>query len=441
MKSLLDMVIYKPPENLNNLEGNALKDFVQEDIVNKLALNTSLVAECATGFGKTKIAIRAIERIRKKTDAAICIVVPTEDLLKQWWPKVYHFGNVHIYIINTYTNLNNLSVIREGIALIVDECDTALNKEAENFSKVLDISSFPFRLLLSASLEAKHKNFLSEKGINTYYQVNLYWCYRHDLLPFYRNVNIPIGLTSDEKLLIHQTTTRINATKLKFQREEITLHSPFDVSDSDLNYIVNKTGWNVKEVRKQLFFWSGAIATRKKTFQNALGKLQALSDLYKLIGKEKTLVFCSTADYAKKIETLKPEWSQSYIENSSKGRKTMSEKDKTNIMNLFLSNEKPYLISIKKLIAGFDVPDCRFAVRTSFTSKSRDGIQSAGRVLRFDENNPNKKALIVNFYVDDFRMGGNIIESQEKKWLLNSQKDMFGIEWLDSVDDLISFFQ
>lgn len=420
--------------NDNDLIGikdvNQIKDVVQHDVVNILAKYSHVVAECATGFGKTEIGIKAIRRIRAKTNAPITIVVPTLFLQKNWIKRTSQFSNVHVYVINTYTNLENLGLIREGMLLILDEAQTALNEESENFSKTLSISSFPFKLILSASLEDNHKSFLNNCGITNYYVVSLYWCYKNNLIPEYRNVNIPVELTYDEKMLVYNATTRIDSIHRKLLNNNIELSSPYDVSIQKIQSIVDKTGWNVKEINKLLWMWSSSINKRKSIYQNAQNKLEMTKLLCDKIGHQKVLLFCSTEPFGRKlIESLGVEKTQLYTGTFAK-----STSDK--MINDFISNQKPYLISIKKLIAGADFPDCRFAIRTSFSSKSVDAVQSMGRILRFDINNPNKKSLMVNWYCNDFKISKQSIQSKEKEWLIKNQKDLSNVEWLDCLDDL-----
>ena len=420
--------------NDNDLIGikdvNQIKDVVQHDVVNILAKYSHVVAECATGFGKTEIGIKAIRRIRAKTNAPITIVVPTLFLQKNWIKRTSQFSNVHVYVINTYTNLENLGLIREGMLLILDEAQTALNEESENFSKTLSISSFPFKLILSASLEDNHKSFLNNCGITNYYVVSLYWCYKNNLIPEYRNVNIPVELTLDEKMLVYNSTKRIDNIYRKLLNANVKISSPYDVNDDNIREIVDKTGWRIQDVKKILWQWSSSINTRKKVYQNAQNKIVMSKLLCDKIGNQKVLLFCSTESFGRKLmDSLGVDKSQLYT-----GAFAKSVSDK--MIDNFVNNQNPYLISIKKLIAGADFPDCRFAIRTSFSSKSVDAVQSIGRILRFDINNPDKKSLMVNWYVDDFKFSKQSVHSKEKEWLVKNQKDLSNVEWLESLDDL-----
>ena len=42
------------------------------------------------------------------------------------------------------------------------------------------------------------------------------------------------------------------------------------------------------------------------------------------------------------------------------------------------------------------------------------------RIIRFDENNPDKQPIMMNLFVDDFKIGPTLIESHEKKRLYKS---------------------
>lgn len=61
------------------------------------------------------------------------------------------------------------------------------------------------------------------------------------------------------------------------------------------------------------------------------------------------------------------------------------------------------------------------------------------RIIRFDENNPNKQPIMANFFIDDFKLGGQIIESQEKVWLQNSLKSQ--ISEVITLEQLIEYLK
>jgi len=105
----------------------------------------------------------------------------------------------------------------------------------------------------------------------------------------------------------------------------------------------------------------------------------------------------------------------------------------------FRSNKTPFLYGCNILNEGFTVNDASIAINIGIKSKALQDLQRTGRVLGLDPNNPDKLATKINLFIDDFTHEGKLIESQEKRWLRNAQKDQIFISTLTSVDELVDY--
>lgn len=415
-------MILLPPQS--NLKGNELKDFIQKDIVNYLAKLDNLILEAGTGFGKTNTALQAINRIRKNNDEPIVILVPTDVLKQQWLSKINH-DNVFVYVIKSYTNVEKEDIIRNGYLLIVDEAHRILNQNSQYFSLAIDLSDFKFNLFLSATLENNHKKFLHSRGFNNYYEISLNYLYNNGLVPDFININLAVQFTEDEKLQVVNVQEKIDKW-LPFMKmigvnnvfEEINLENQCFLYGEDYNKI------------KRMYWGLRACYTKRNgIYKNAINKFDAVKTILEHLIDEKVLVFCSNIDTVNDIVKLTPQGIGYHSKITSKNRKE--------IINVFNNDYKKHLISVGSLIEGFDsIKPIRFGVRFSYDSTSLKGIQSLGRIIRFDETNPDSKAYMFNLYVDDFVYNKNHVESIEKRWLLNNQKDLINIINIENMEEI-----
>lgn len=422
------MITYKPPES--NLTGLDLRNYVQNDFVNKPENNK--IAEFYTGFGKTITGIKEIKKLATiKPNLRVHIVVPKDHLFKSWRKELvklytnYPFVSTELYIINSYT-MNNKAPHCD--LLIIDEVHRALNDDSEYFSTAIEQSSFDYSLFLTATLKEEYEKFLvkelAKKGKTVVkYQVSLYWGFKNGLVPPTKIYNIPLELTLREKSAYIQAQDTHKKYSSYFAPAKV--YSPYDYIGKQHE---SKRKWLAKELDLQegavfgmLLKWNKALNERKQIIQNAQSKYEAVRKVLNVID-EKVLVFCKTIDFADNLVKDEPRsiayHSKLPIRKDKNGK---SEKDR--VLDAFYSNQKPFLISIDSLKEGFDIKSCQIALRVAFTSNDLDLVQQLGRIIRFDEENPNKAPIMANFVIASFTLGGQLIESQEEVWLKNSLKN------------------
>lgn len=422
------MITYKPPES--NLTGLDLRNYVQDDFIEKPENNK--IAEFYTGFGKTITGIKEIKKLATiKPNLRVHIVVPKDHLFKSWRKELvklytnYPFVSTELYIINSYT-MNNKAPHCD--LLIIDEVHRALNDDSEYFSTAIEQSSFDYSLFLTATLKEEYEKFLvkelAKKGKTVVkYQVSLYWGFKNGLVPPTKIYNIPLELTLREKSAYIQAQDTHKKYSSYFAPAKV--YSPYDYIGKQHE---SKRKWLAKELDLQegavfgmLLKWNKALNERKQIIQNAQSKYEAVRKVLNVID-EKVLVFCKTIDFADNLVKDEPRsiayHSKLPIRKDKNGK---SEKDR--VLDAFYSNQKPFLISIDSLKEGFDIKSCQIALRVAFTSNDLDLVQQLGRIIRFDEENPNKAPIMANFVIASFTLGGQLIESQEEVWLKNSLKN------------------
>ena len=422
------MITYKPPES--NLTGLDLRNYVQDDFINKPENNK--IAEFYTGFGKTITGIKEIKKlVTIKPNLRVHIVLPKEHLLKSWLNQLsviyqdYPFLQIEYYIINSYT-MNNKAPHCD--LLIIDEVHRALNDDSEYFSTAIEQSSFDYSLFLTATLKEEYEKFLvkelAKKGKTVVkYQVSLYWGFKNGLVPPTKIYNIPLELTLREKGAYVQAQDVHRKYSSYFA--PVKVYSPYDYIGKQHE---SKRKWLAKELDQQegvifgmLLKWNKALNERKQIIQNAQSKYTSILKVLEVMN-ELSLIFCKTVDFADALVKDNPRCiayhSKLPIRKDKEGKTA-----KDRVFESFYAHKTPFLVSIDSLKEGLDIVSCQRAFRTAFTSNDLDTVQILGRIIRFDENNPNKQPIMANFFIDDFKLAGQLIESQEKVWLQNSLKN------------------
>lgn len=438
-----ERIIHKPPADLKGLTGNDLKTYVQKDaVVLGNRTRDHIVYEVTTGFGKTYMAILHIKEwvaFSKHTGVpfSINIVVPKENLLKQWEKVLDYHGlleYVNVYIINTYTmNISKIKNPRPNI-LIVDEAHRCLNEDSIYFSNLLTICPLSKFILLSASLSEKNKKFLDKLGINTYYDISRQWAFRHDLVPYHTPMNVPIDLTNQEMSDYLTANDEIDKRSRWFTGYGI--YHPFKVSDSKILGVAKDSELETGQIKGMLSKWMKAINKRSSILYNAENKKYIALEMLKYIDA-KCMVFCKSIDFAEDLTKADP----LAVVYHSKLKSSKKNNEKQQALDEFINDVKPHCVSVDGMKEGIDIVDCTIVLRLAYHSDEKDTIQITGRVSRFDENNLDKESFLVNFYVRNFQARGNEVKSKELEWLKKNQASQHNVIWFDSATDAIDYIK
>ena len=412
--------------DLKGLKGNELKTLIQNDVVDHSEVLSNLVGEITTGFGKTNIAIL---KIRKNKGKVINIIVPKLNLKAQWEERLMSNGllnYVNVYVINSYVTGSEKVLNYQPDILIIDEGHRALNEESIYFSQLLLIHPESQVLILSASLDEKHKKYLDSLGINNYYVITRNWAYLQGLVPFHTPINVPIDLTPEEMSNYLGAADIINHCAKWFANAHV-----FNAyGNINPEIVARQLNVKVGAVHGLLKKWRYGITQRKQILYNAENKKVIAKEILQLIN-EKCLVFCKSINFAEQL-----------VENDPLGvvyHSKLKVGAKKEALNQFFSDTKPHLVSVDTIKEGFDVVDCRVVLRTAYETNIRDTIQVTGRISRFDENNLDKQSFLINFYVRSFEARGKTVESKELEWLNKNQALEYNVVWFDTADDAINY--
>lgn len=142
------------------------------------------------------------------------------------------------------------------------------------------------------------------------------------------------------------------------------------------------------------------------TVDNAyhLDKKAIYGDILKYLDiNKKTIIYSPTVDYSKKLEAQINEFFKSSVAKEFNGTTTQFIRDK--IIDDFKNNRIKILINVDLIGEGFNVPSCDCVFLLRATQSLTLYIQQAGRALRSDPQNPNKRASIFDFVGNIYRFG------------------------------------
>lgn len=165
----------------------------------------------------------------------------------------------------------------------------------------------------------------------------------------------------------------------------------YDYFSPDLNFDFSE--WKLK---------SGDFDTTDNALH--LDKKAIYGDILKYIDlRKKTIIYSPTVEYSKKLELQINEFFKSSVAREFNGTTTQPERDK--IIDDFKNDRIKILINVDLIGEGFNVPSCDCVFLLRATQSLTLYIQQAGRALRSDPQNPNKRASIFDFVGNIYRFG------------------------------------
>jgi superfamily II DNA or RNA helicase len=320
-----------------------------------------------TGAGKTHVATMAIEMCKRQT----LIVVPTLDLMNQWYDLLLSTFNAEIgligggfYEIGAITVTTYASAFRHQERLgnqfgliIFDECH---HLPSEGYKYAAEFAIAPFRLGLSATPERGDvEDALLEEIVGEFvYRLEAQQL-AGEYLADYIVERIEVDLSEEER----QAYQRERQIYIDFKRRK--------------NLPYGQEGWRMflihsaksEEGRRAM----KAYRNHKKIALGTDSKLRVLQDLLIRHKHDKTLIFTAENQMVYQI-------SNDYLipaithETNVKERKFW--------LDAFNKGDVLALATSKVLNEGVNIPDASVAIILSGSGSSREHIQRLGRILR-----------------------------------------------------------
>lgn len=347
----------------------------EESVKNWLKVKGKGTIVAATGVGKTRIAIKCIQRVRTKYPTlSVLIVVPTQLLKEQWIEELDKWG----------LGLNTEVQVMMGASKKTYKCDMLVIDEAhrvnsETISNILTSVKYKLILGLTATferLDGKHEilakyapvcdtitlevaklngwvsNFTEYQVMITAKDLNLYNQYNKDFVANFEFFNFDFSFVMS---LLGKFGFK-NKIKL---RDDICKANPKA---------------NPTEVLKQINYhataFMRALQNRKSFIYNHPQKLEIAREIIKYRSDKKIITFSANTKMA---ESVGIGYVYTGKEGKKKNRITLEEFSKldTGVINSCqLANE------------GFDCPGLSVGIVMGLDSSATKGTQRTGRVVR-----------------------------------------------------------
>lgn len=331
----------------------------------------------ATGFGKTRVALKIIKWLQSlHPEITIIVVVPTTGLQEQWVEELDKFGcsreHVEVYVINSViknTHTCNL--------LILDECHRYASAD---FKKVFDMVTYNMILCLTATFERLDgKEKLIAKYAPVVDKVSIQECLANKWVSNYKEYVVVI---EPDDLDEYDKLTAEFMTHFEF----------FDYDFGTAMSMVGKNGWKnrynyakeicrnqaqLKDTFKTVTIHAmglmRAMQARKKYISSHPEKLRVAEEIIAHRPNSKIITFCATVAMAEQIQ-------EGYVytgKDSKKGNRVT--------LNEFSKMKSGVLNTVKKANEGINLPDLDVGIMLGVDSSKIKHAQTRGRVVRYQE--------------------------------------------------------
>jgi superfamily II DNA or RNA helicase len=332
--------------------------------------------------GKTIVALKAIEELAVKT----LILVPTIDLLNQWFDNVVKLLSISINKVGLYgggkRELNDITIMTYDSAyinlekhptffglVIADECHHAVSP---SYRKALENITAPYRMGLTATpyrSDGLHRYYSSVLG-SIVYSLESEALQSRGYLARHREEKIYVALPEDEL----KEYRRLMKIYLDFCRSRFP-----DVKDPKERFR------RVLELASRDQNAREALRVKHKARKIALSndaKIKIVEDLLTRYRDEKILIFSRFTDIVREISRrfLIPRILHDTPEDERK-----------EYLKMFREGRIRVLATAMALDEGVDVPDASIAIIISGTGSHREYVQRLGRILRPKE----KEAILI----------------------------------------------
>ncbi len=390
-----------------------MRDLIQQQAYNAWAANPRSVLELATGVGKTRIAIMAVEAVVNKfPEAKILIITPTEVIRDKVFPEDFaKFGksdllkNCTIECIQTVYRWEN----QDFTLVVADELHRYLPKEGDyEYFKFFEKNRYRYFLGLSATIEHSLKHYQLRLG-PTVYSYSISQAAKDGVVSAFKIVNLAVELTKDEE-------DELKSVQRNYNYYEHLLGGMFSAFDNAKAYLAN--GTPEQKIWANIFYRS--IKRRKSIVDKAINK--------KLIARKIMDAFPNSVGILFSADIEQCEDVVSGRENSIVYHSKLGKKAKASAISKLETGQVKYISTVKALNEGLSINNLEIGIELSGNSKAKDTIQRIGRICRYVED---KQPVFIRLYIKN---------TQDEKWMRNSQRDLDQsmIYWANSIEELLT---
>lgn len=353
---------------------------------------------CATGFGKTRVALLAMDKVLKLNPNCVVVIVVPAKVLQDQWLRILENGSIKGNISVVISN----SAIKKPFYcnfLIIDEVHRI---NAITSRKVFTLCSPSFILGLTATYERlDHK----EKEVVDFYcpvcdTVTIEECLENNWLSEYKEYKVLLEVDLSE----YKEMNKLFMQTFAFFDYDFNLAMSLVTNYFKQAQFAKSRNVTLQEVKANVYSFLRSVKYRKMFIANHPYKLEIAKKIIEARKDKKIITFNSSI---KQCESYKMGYVVHSGNTKKKNRMTLEE---------FAKCDTAVIHSAAQLKEGLDVPGLQVAIVTGFNSSQIEKKQMNGRVIRYE---PGKQAEIFTLVLK-----GTV----EEKWFQKSTEDMNYIE-------------
>jgi superfamily II DNA or RNA helicase len=383
-------------------------------------------AECATGFGKTIMAILAIRRLREEQPITAMVVVPTLYLRDQWLERLKDFGidDIEVWVINSAVKEHHFVDL-----LILDEIH---QYTAEVFGQIFDRVGYAQVLGLTATLrEDDPRTQIIYARAPIIATVTMKEALTHGWIAPFQVFNLAVTLTDAEMEQYTKLSKDFNRHFASFGHN-FPLAMACVNDPNTLKAHAKKLQWDEKRVQAAAFSFLRNMRERKEMMYGLTSKHLLALQVIESFPDRMIITFSQTIESAEwlaaKVGSEAEVYHSQMKAKKVNGKQLTATAVKQAAVDRFTSdhhwNKCRVLCTAKAMDQGADIPDIDMAIIVSASATPLQAIQRYGRSLRAVEG---KRTVIVELYAKD---------TQDERWLRARQKKVPKevIRWVTDVE-------
>jgi superfamily II DNA or RNA helicase len=355
------------------------RDERQDESVRKWLQNKGKgTVVAATGVGKTRIAIKCIQKLRQKyPNIAVLVLVPTELLKNQWTEELDAWG----------LGFNTEVKVMMGASKKEYHCDMLIIDEAHRINSELIANTFQvvkYKLILGLTatferLDGRHEILAKYAPvcdtISVEEAVLNNWVSKYkDYVVLIDVDDIDVYKQYNKEFVEHFEFFQFDFNKAMSMIGPKGLHNRLVYRDELCGNDESKKKEVLKNITYHATGFIRAIQNRKKFVQNHPEKLRLTEEIIKYRPDSKIITFSANTKMA---ESIKEGYVYTGKEGKKKNRMTLEE---------FSALPSGVLNTVKLAEEGMNLPDLSVGIMLGVNSSKTKAIQTLGRVIRLSKD-------------------------------------------------------
>lgn len=347
-----------------------------------------------TGYGKTKVAINTIEKLKEINDHIFAlIIVPTEVLQEQWTNQLIERN----LIDNCQVEIINSAIKKEWECdfLIIDEVHIAAS---ETFQRIFKCVNYKLIMCLTATLERLDgKEYIIKRFAPVCDTITIKDAEENKWVSPHKEYLVLLDVDLDDYI---NWTKEFNSCFAQFGFDfKLAMDCATQVTTAQA--YAKTLGVNYKTVMGVAKKWNTCMRKRKEFIYNHPKKIEIARKIIAARQNSKGITFSSTIKQAESFGF-------GLVMHSKKKKK-----ENKQIIEQFNQMESGYLHTSKKADQGLDCQGVNLEIILHTDSSKTRKIQRVGRAIRFE---PDKTAEIFTIVLRG---------TQEVNWFKNSSTSKY----------------